>query len=145
MWKGWTRGTAQAELLAPVRHPLTVDAMGWTGSTPPAGAEGEVVTANLFNLDDEMKDMSRFRGKIVMMALEGSPKKSFWLIFAQFGDFVIALQKAGAIAVIGGQGGFKAEGMHLTHTGILGFARDFALPVVDMTMEDQNQLERFIA
>ena len=145
MWKGWTRGTAQAELLAPVRHPLTIDAMGWTGSTIPSGAEGEVVTANLFNLDDEMKDMSRFRGKIVMMALEGSPKKSFWLIFAQFGDFVIALQKAGAIAVIGGQGGFKAEGMHLTHTGILGFARDFALPVVDMTMEDQNQLERFIA
>ena len=38
MWKGWTRGTAEAELLAPVRHALTVDAMGWTGSTPPGGA-----------------------------------------------------------------------------------------------------------
>lgn len=145
MWKGWTRGTAQAELLVPVRHALTVDAMGWTGSTPPGGAEGEVVTANLFNLDDEMKDMSRFRGKIVMMMPEGSPRKSFWLLFAQFGDFLNALQKAGAVAVIGGQGGFKAEGMHLTHTGILGFARDFALPVVDMTMEDQGQLERFLA
>jgi len=145
MWKGWTRGTAQAELLAPVRHSLTVDAMGWTGSTPPAGAEGEVVSANLFNLDSEMKDLSRFRGKIVMMTPSGSPKKSFWLIFAQFGDFLNALQKAGALAVIGGQGGFKAEGMHLTHTGILGFAQDFALPVVDMTMEDQSQVERFIA
>ena len=104
-----------------------------------------MVTANLFNLDDELKDMSRFRGKIVMMKPEGALKKSFWLIFAQFGDFLNALQKAGAIAVIGGQGGFKAEGMHLTHTGILGFAADFAIPVVDMSNEDQSQLERFLA
>lgn len=145
MWKGWTRGTAEAELLAPIRHKLTIDAMGWTGSTAPGGAEGEVVKANLFDLDSEMKDTSRFRAKIVMMEPEGEPKKNFWLIFAQFGDFINALQKAGAIAVIGGQGGFKAEGMHLTHTGILGFAEDFSLPVVDMTNEDQSQLERFIA
>jgi Zn-dependent M28 family amino/carboxypeptidase len=145
MWKGWTRGAAQAELLTPAHHTLSVDAMGWTGSTPAGGADGDVVTANLFNLDEEMKDTTRFRGKIVMMKPEGTPKKNFWLIFAQFGDFLTALQKAGAIAVIGGQGGFKAEGMHLTHTGILGFAEDFPIPVVDMTNEDQSQLERFIA
>jgi carboxypeptidase Q len=145
MWKGWTRGTAQAELLAPVHHALAVDAMGWTGSTPANGAEGEVVTANLFDLDEELKNTGRFRGKIVMMKPEGQPKKSFWLIFAQFGDFLNALQRAGAVAVIGGQGGFKAEGMHLTHTGILGFAADFTIPVVDMTNEDQSQLERFLA
>jgi Zn-dependent M28 family amino/carboxypeptidase len=35
--------------------------------------------------------------------------------------------------------------MHLTHTGILGFAQDYAIPVIDMAMEDQGQLERFIA
>ncbi len=79
-----------------------------------------------------------------MMKPEGTPKKNVMLIFAQFGDFLNALQKAGAIAVIGGQGGFPAEGMHLTHTGILGFAVDFAIPVVDMTREDQGQLERFL-
>jgi Zn-dependent M28 family amino/carboxypeptidase len=145
MWKGWTRGTAEAQLLAPVDHVLNVDAMGWTGSTPPGGAEGEVITANLFNLDEELKNTSRFRGKIVMMKPEGEPKKNFWLIFEQFGEFVNALEKAGAIAVIGGQGGFKSEGMHLTHTGMIGFPMDFGLPVVDMTLEDQNQLERFIA
>lgn len=144
VWKGWTRGSASAEMLAPLHRTLTVDAMGWTGSTPPAGAEAEVVTANLFDLDDEIKNVARFRGKIVMMKPEGTPKKSFWLIFAQLGDFLNDLQKAGAVAVIGGQGGFKAEGMHLTHTGILGFAQDFAIPVVDMTMEDQSQLERFL-
>ena len=145
LWKGWTRGAAQAELLAPIRHTLTIDAMGWTGSTPQGGAEGEVVTANIFDLDTELKNTSRYRGKIVMMKPEGDPKKSFWLIFAQFGDFINALQKAGAVAVISGQGGFKAEGMHLTHTGILGFGADFALPVVDMTNEDQSQMERFLA
>jgi carboxypeptidase Q len=145
LWKGWTRGTAQAELLAPIRHTLTIDAMGWTGSTPQNGAEGEVVTANIFDLDNELKNLARFRGKIVMMKPEGEPKKNFWLIFAQFGDFINALQKVGAVAVIGGQGGSKAEGMHLTHTGILGFAADFSLPVVDMTNEDQSQIERFLA
>lgn len=145
IWKGWTRGTAQAELIAPIHHPLSIDAMGWTGSTPAGGAEGEVVTANLFDLDAEMANTARFRGKIVMMKPEGTPKKNVMLIFAQFGDFLNALQKAGAIAVIGGQGGFPAEGMHLTHTGILGFAADFAIPVVDMTREDQGQLERFLS
>lgn len=145
MWKGWTRGTAGAELVAPVQRQLNIDAMGWTGSTPAGGAEAEVVTANLFDLDDEIKNIARLRGKIVMMKPEGNPKKSFWLIFAQYGDFLTAAQKAGAVAVIGGQGGFKAEGMHLTHTGILGFAEDFAIPVVDMAMEDQSQLERFLA
>ena len=33
IWKGWTRGTANAQLLAPTTHKLHVDAMGWTGSS----------------------------------------------------------------------------------------------------------------
>src|SRR6201984_1316819 len=33
IWKGWTRGAADAQLLAPTAHKLHVDAMGWTGST----------------------------------------------------------------------------------------------------------------
>lgn len=145
MWKGWTRGSASAEMLAPLQRTLTVDAMGWTGSTPASGVEAEVVTANLYDMDAEIRSIARLRGKIVMMKPEGVPKKNFWMLFAQYGDFLNELQKAGAVAVIGGQGGFKAEGMHLTHTGILGFAQDFAIPVVDMAMEDQGQLERFLA
>jgi len=145
MWKGWTRGTASAEMLAPLHRTLTVDAMGWTGSTPAGGIEAEVVAANLFDMDDEIANISRFHGKIVMMKTEGVPKKNFWMLFAQYGDFLKDLHDAGAVAVIGGQGGFKAEGMHLTHTGILGFAQDFAIPVVDMAMEDDSQLERLLA
>jgi carboxypeptidase Q len=145
LWRGWTRGTAQAELLTPIRRPLHVDAMGWTGSTPAGGVDGEVVTMNIFDIDNEMRNKSRFSGKVVLVVMEGEPKKSFIQLFAQFGDFLRAAGKAGTIAVIGGQGGGKAEGMNLTHTGILGFDADFAVPVVSMTAEDQGQLERYIS
>jgi len=145
LWRGWTRGTAQAELLMPIRRPLHVDAMGWTGSTPVGGAEGDVVEVNMFDLDSEIKNISRLRGKIALVVSRGEPNKSFVQLFALFGDFLKAAGKAGAIAVIGGQGGGKAQGMNLTHTGILGFDADFAVPVVSMTAEDQGQLERYIA
>ena len=145
LWRGWTRGTAQAELLAPLRRPLHVDAMGWTGSTPAGGAEGDVVTANLFDIADETKNASRLNGKIVLVVAKGRPTEDFGSLFARFGDFLKAAGKAGAIAVIGGQAGSKASGMNLTHTGILGVDADFAIPVVSMTAEDQSQLERYVA
>jgi Zn-dependent M28 family amino/carboxypeptidase len=145
LWRGWTRGAAQAELLTPIRRPLHVDAMGWTGSTAAGGADGEVVTVNIFDLDGEMKNMTRFSGKVALVVTRGEPNKSAIQLFAQFGDFLRAAGKVGAIAVIGGQGGGTAAGMNLTHTGILGFDADFAVPVVSMTAEDQGQLERYIA
>ena len=145
MWRGWTRGTAEAQLTAPIQRRLNVDAMGWTGSTPAKGAEGEIVSANVFNLDQETKNPGKFSGKIVLMVAKGEPKKDSMAIFAQFGDFLKQVANAGAIAVFGGQGGFKSEGMNLTHTGILGFQADFAIPVLSLTAEDQGQLERFLA
>ena len=144
LWRGWTRGTAQAELLTPIRRPLHVDAMGWTGSTPAGGAEGDVVEVNMFDLDNELKNAGKLNGKVALVVTRGEPNKSFVQLFAQFGDFLRAAGKAGAIAVIGGQGGGKAQGMNLTHTGILGFDADFAVPVVSMSAEDQSQLERYI-
>src|SRR5712664_2417270 len=122
LWRGWKRGTADAELLTPMRHKLHVDAMGWTGSTLASGVEGEIVLA----------------------VAKGNPKKDSDTIFVRFGDFLRAALKAGALVVIGGQGGSKASGMNLTHTGILGFDADFAIPVVSMTAEDQGQLERYL-
>ena len=145
IWKGWTRGSAEAELLTPLRHRLPVDAMGWTGSTPMGGAEGDVVTVNLFDMDNEIKKVARLKGKVVLVTTKGKPNKEFIQLFAQFGDFLKAAGPAGVIAVIGGQGGSKSAGMNLTHTGILGFNADFAVPVVSMTAEDQAQLERYVA
>jgi carboxypeptidase Q len=145
LWRGWTRGTAQAELLTPIHRLLHIDAMGWTGSTPAGGAEGDVVTVNMFDLDGEMKNISRLNGKVALVVMRGAPTKSGIQMFAQFGDFLRVAGKAGVIAVIGGQGGGKSAGLNLTHTGILGFDADFAVPVVSMTAEDQGQLERYLA
>jgi carboxypeptidase Q len=144
IWRGWTRGTAEGEILSPVRHKLHVDAMGWTGSTLAGGAEGEVVTVNLFDIENEIKNVARLKGKIALVTTKGKPNKDFMMLFAQFGDFLKAAGQAGTIAVIGGQGGGKSAGMNLTHTGILGFNADFAVPVLSMTAEDQGQLERFL-
>lgn len=145
LWRGWTRGTATAELLQPLHRRLNVDAMGWTGSTPAAGVDADVVTANVFDLDQEFKNPQRLAGKVILMVAQGDPKKDFMVIFSQFGDFVKMAAKAGAVAIFGGQGGLKSEGMNLTHTGILGFQADFSIPVLSLTVEDQNQLERLLA
>jgi carboxypeptidase Q len=144
LWRGWKRGSADGELVTPVRHKLHVDAMGWTGSTPPNGIEAEIVPANLFDLDHEMRDTARLKGKIVLMVARGNTRRGPDSTFARFGDFLRAAGKAGALVVIGGQGGAKASGTNLTHTGILGFDADFAIPVVSMTAEDQSQLERYV-
>src|ERR1700692_3285589 len=75
IWRGWTRGTAQAELTDPIHRRLNVDAMGWTGSTPATGAEGELVAANIFNLDEETKNPAKFPGKIILMVAQGETTK----------------------------------------------------------------------
>ncbi len=144
IWKGWTRGTADAELLTPVRHKLHVDSMGWTGSTPAGGVEGDVVAVNLFDIDNEIKNVSRLKGKVALVVAKGNARRMGIEAFIRMGDLIRAAGPAGAIAIIGGQGGGKAAGMNLTHTGILGFDADFAVPVVSMTAEDQGQLERYL-
>jgi carboxypeptidase Q len=144
LWKGWTRGTAEAEVLTPVHHKLHVDAMGWTGSTSPGGAEADLAPVNLFDLDNEIKNVARLKGKVAIVVTKWQPSRSGLQLFVRFGDFLRAAAPAGVIAVIGGQGGAKSMGMNLTHTGILGFNADFAIPVVSMTAEDQGQLERFL-
>jgi hypothetical protein len=145
LWKGWTRGTAEAQLLSPTPHKLHIDAMGWTGSTAAGGVEGDLVPVNMFDISEEISNVARLKGKIALVTRQGRPKKDPMMLFAEFGDFLKAAHHAGVLAVIGGQGGAKSYGMNLTHTGILGFDADFQIPVVSMTAEDQGQLERFIA
>jgi len=144
MWKGWTRGIAQAEMLAPLRRPLEITAMGWTGSTPAGGVESDLATANVFDLDAAVQNAKSYRGKIIFLWMQGKPKAGFGVIFAQIGEFLNAAYKEGAIAVIGGDYGLRPDGLHLAHTGILGFAKDFAMPVGALAREDQGQIERYL-
>ncbi len=142
--RGWARISASAEIVLPIRRRLTVDSMGWVGSTPPGGVEAEVVPVNLYKLDGEMKDPSKWTGKVLLMVQKGEAPKERRDLFLKFGPFLKAAYAAHAVAVIGGQGGGKAAGMHLTHTGVLGFDTYYDIPVVSMAAEDQNQLERLL-
>src|SRR5215813_10326987 len=80
IWRGWTRGTADAKLLSPMQRPLHIDAMGWVGSTVAGGADADVVTIDLFNLEEEAKNLGRLKGKIVLVQSKGKPKKDFFQI-----------------------------------------------------------------
>src|SRR6185437_11524940 len=136
IWKGWTRGTADGELLTPVRHKLHIDSMGWTGSTVAGGVDADVVAVNLFDIDNEIKNVSRLKGKVALIVTRGKPDGRPGMdYFIRSADFNRAAATAGVVAVIGGQGGRKSTGMNLTHTGILGFDADFQIPVVSMTPE----------
>ncbi|MGH9343407.1 MAG: M28 family peptidase, partial [Terriglobia bacterium] len=142
---GWTRGPASAEILAPSHHALRVASMGWVGSTPEGGVTADAVAVNLYQLDQETKDnFGEWAGKVLVMVTKGEAPKDRTALFAKFGDFLEAAYKAHVVAVIGGQGGQLAEGMNITHTGILGFAKYYDIPVVSMTREDQLQLIRFL-
>jgi hypothetical protein len=144
VWKGWTRGTAEASILSPTPRKLTVAAMGWTGSTPAGGVDSDLVTANVFDLEDAIKNANRYRGRVVFLWAQGKPKGNIGIIFGQIGEFLRAAHREGALAVLTGDYGFKPEGLGLAHTGILGFAVDFAIPFGEMPREDQGQIERYL-
>jgi hypothetical protein len=112
--RGWTRISANAEMISPIHRRLMIDAMGWVGSTPAGGAEADVLPVNSYQLEDEMKNPASWSGKVLLMVHKGEAPKDRMAGFARFGTFLKAAHDAGAIAVIGGQGGNVAQGMHLT-------------------------------
>jgi carboxypeptidase Q len=143
--RGWTRVSADAEIISPIHRRVMIDAMGWVGSTQPGGAEADVVAVNAYQMDDELKNnRSNWRGKVILIVHKGSAPGDGISAFTKFGTFLKSAHDAGAVAVIGGQGGAKATGMHLTHTGALGFDTYYDIPVVSMAAEDQEQLERYL-
>src|ERR1700743_2274856 len=98
IWKGWTRGTAEAELLTPVRHRLHIDSMGWTGSTVAGGTDADVVAVNLVAIDNEIKNVSRLKGKVALMVTKGRPDGRPGIqYFIRTGDFNRAAASAGGV------------------------------------------------
>ena len=145
IFRGWTRISADAEMIAPAKHKLMVDSMGWVGSTPAGGVDADVVPVNVYDLATETeKNSGNWRGKVLLIVQKGKAPANGMAAFAQFGGFLKKAHDAGAVAVIGGQGGAKSQGMHLTHTGALGFNTYYDIPVVSIAAEDQDILERFL-
>src|SRR5205807_4961613 len=87
-------GSAEGEILAPIRDKLHVDAMGWTGSTPAGGAEGDVVAVNMFDIENESKNVAHLKGKVVLVTAKGKPSQNEMNLFALFGDFLKAAGQA---------------------------------------------------
>ncbi len=148
LWRGWTRGSAEASLITPVKRKLMVDSMGWVGSTP-GGVDASVIEVNMNELANEMANNSgNWASKILLVRRKGAaPARAAGqpdTSFGDFGKFLVKAHEAHAVAVIGGQAGGKAQGIHLTHTGILGFTTYYDIPVVSMANEDQSQLERML-
>ena len=115
------------------------------GSTKEGGEEAEVAAVNVNRLDDEMKTNSAsWSGKVLLIVKKGAAPPTNMNNFARFGDFLKKAHDAHAVAIIGGQGGGFPAGMHLTHTGAMGFDTYYEIPVVSMIAEDQQQLGRFI-
>jgi len=145
--RGWTRVSADAELVVPIHRRLSIDSMGWVGSTRAGGEEAEVTAVNVNRLEDEMKTNSAsWSGKVLLIVKKGAapPPGQNAGGFARFGDFLKKAHDAHAVAVIGGQGGGFPAGMHLTHTGAMGFDTYYEIPVVSMIAEDVQQLDRFL-
>jgi carboxypeptidase Q len=145
--RGWKRISADAAIVEPVQRRLTIDSMGWVGSTPRGGVEAEVVPVNTLQLEQEMKEnSSKWAGKVLLIVRKGEPPANADgnRAFATFGKFLNAAYAAHAVAVIGGQGGSEPAGMHLTHTGSMGYDAYYDIPVVSMVAEDLRQLQRFL-
>jgi len=144
LFRGWKRISADAEIVSPIQRRVMIDSLGWVGSTPAGGVEAEVVPVNLYQMDEELKNLSEWRGKVLLTISKGSNAPGNLDRMIQFLRFIRAAQAAGAAAVIGGQSGTKAAGMHMTHTGVVGFDVAFDVPVVSMAAEDHDQIVRFL-
>lgn len=68
LWRGWKRGFAEASLIAPTRRRLTVDSMGWVGSTPRGGVDADLLKLNVANLRTiSPEDTAEWRGKVLLL------------------------------------------------------------------------------
>jgi len=62
-----------AEMVAPIHRRLSVDSMGWVGSTKEGGEEAEIAPVNINHLEDEIKNNSAsWSGKVLLIVKKGA-------------------------------------------------------------------------
>jgi hypothetical protein len=129
--RGWRRGIAQAQLIAPFELPLNIASYGWAGSTRPGGSEAEVL-----GVDSEApaENTSAWAGKILLVRMRDS---------SRLAAFASTAAAAHAVAVIRRD---TRPGVMLTHTEPLLFPLSAVsgvstIAVVDIAEEHQKLLE----
>ena len=119
--------------------------MGWVGSTRSGGVDADLVSVELGETKENSNENSATWANKVLLVLpttsagNAQPQRN-----SAFIKFLRMAERVHVAAVISGQNGSMSEGMNLTHTGLLGSNAHFAIPVVSITAEDQQQLVRFL-
>jgi carboxypeptidase Q len=141
----WTRGAEGAEIVSPFPQKLVVAALGYSGSTGPAGVTGEIVYFDSVDALREAPD-SAVAGKIVfidhrmMPAQDGSG-------YGQFGaprrQGPTIASKKGALAIVIRSIG--TDHHRNPHTGVQYFTDGAApIPAGALTVPDSEQLVRIL-
>ena len=143
---GWERGTGSAEIIAPVKLPLVMAALGGSVSTPSGGITAPVVFVDSF--DDLLKAApGSFNGRIVYVndhmvrARDGS---GYSPAVRKRGKGAVEASKRGAVAVVIRSAGTDSN--RFAHTGNLRYEAGVKrIPAIALSAPDADQLERLHA
>jgi Zn-dependent M28 family amino/carboxypeptidase len=133
----WVRGREDAEMVAPVRHPLTMLGLGGSVATPPDGITAEVLPVATF---DALNALGREKvaGKIVLFNV---PYEGYGKTVAYRGSGPSRAAKLGAVAMLLRSVGSLA--MQTPHTGALNYSEtDPKIPAAAITLEDATLIQR---
>jgi len=133
----WVRGREDAEMVKPVRHPLTMLGLGGSVATPPDGITAEVVPVASF---DALNALGREKvaGKIVLFNV---PYEGYGKTVVYRGSGPSRAAKLGAVAMLLRSVGSLA--MQTPHTGSLNYSEsDPKIPAAAITLEDATQIQR---
>ena len=138
---GWERVSARARLLAPLDRPLQIQSYGWAPSTPPGGANGEVVyVPHIFAQDRIKAHADKIKGKIVLLDNDSfSQDEPF-----QDSKYVASkrlLKELGAIAILvrGSTENNVTTSWDDTWGGMIE-----PLPIAEIGMEDGELIQRLL-
>ena len=133
----WVRGREDAEMVQPVRHPLTMLGLGDSVGTPPDGITAEVVSVASF---DALNALGREKvaGKIVLFNV---PYEGYGKTVPYRSDGPSRAAKLGAAAMLIRSVGSLA--MQTPHTGALNYSEaDPKIPAAAITFEDATLIQR---
>ena len=143
---GWERGTGSAEIIAPVKLPLVMTALGGSVSTPKGGLTAPVAFVDSY---DELLKASpgSFNGRIVYIndrmvrARDGS---GYGPAVRKRSKGAIEASKRGALAVVIRSAGTDSN--RFAHTGNLRYEDGVTrIPALALSAPDADQIERLHA